>query len=478
MYHVLVISENRILLQQLWQWLADRSNLIIQLVPFSTDALNAFSANQVDLIIIDANILLPYQEILNDLTQAPWNYGVLFLGKDLTSANYQHPLISLQFKQLNQTAFKKALDCLLQQLGHSHPATEKLGLTTFQSVTELPYGTYHLLWIKTFAQAINSSEIKQLQNFLQLKFLTLIKLKKPDELLILINRTQLNSQLNFLQLKKELIILWGANCSCVYRKNSASVELKQQLISFNQLQDLHYFLRGEILMSPVKPRTNSLNLTLIEQCLTFSHALFSGHLATAQHLLQTIYLQQIKSQHSFIALAYLRLQISFFIYLTEHQENKLTTQKFATLEDELQALLKDQFWQKIKYHSPIIKTTLIQCLQVIWQHFSQGWSLKETAFQLAINKTYLNRIYKDQFQLTIADTYTWLRLEFAKIYLCYSTATINQAATAAGFKSVSYFNRVFKARYQTTPKSYQVKVRKEEKLNYYEDYLEPSQWID
>ncbi|WP_281165233.1 helix-turn-helix transcriptional regulator [Liquorilactobacillus sicerae] len=478
MYHVLVISENRILLRQLWQWLANQPNLIIQLVPFSTDALTAFSANQVDLIIIDANILLPYQEILNDLTKAPWNYGVLFLGKDLTAANYQHPLISLKFKQLNPTTLKNAINRLLQRLNHSQPAAGSLTLTTFQSATELPYGTYHLLWIKTYTQAINSSEIKRLQKSLQLKFLTLIKLNKSDELLVLINRAQLNSQLNFIQLKKELIILWGANCSCVYRKNIASVELKQQLIRFKQLQDLRYFLGGEIIMAPIKPQTNSLNLTLIEQCLTFSQTLFNGNLPTAQHLLQAVYLDQIKPQRSFVALAYLRLQISFFIYLTENQEIKPVAWNFATLEDELHALLKDQFWQKIKYHSPIIKTTLNQCLQVIWQHFSQGWSLKETASQLAINKTYLNRIYKEQFQLTIAGTYTWLRLEFAKIYLCYSTATIAQAAAAAGFKSVSYFNRVFKNRYQTTPKSYQEKMRKGAKLNYYEDYLEPSQWID
>ncbi|KRM04599.1 hypothetical protein FC89_GL002288 [Liquorilactobacillus ghanensis DSM 18630] len=479
MYQVLVISENRILLRQIWQWLANTSNLAIHLVPFSTDALTAFSTNQVELVIIDANILLPYQEILNELTGFSWNYGVLFLGRDLTSANYQHPLISLQFKQLNQVNLKNSLNNLIEQLNQHRPATtSKLPLTILKSATELPYGTYYLLWVKTYSHSVKSITIKQLQKSLQLKFLTLIKPNHPDELLLLINRAQLNLQLNFTQLKEELTILWGTNCSCIYRKNIISAEVKQQLIIFKRLQNLSFFLKGEVLEMPFRPQINSLNLTLIEQCLTFSQALFTGNLQSAQQLLQNIYLHQIKPHRSFIALAYLRLQIAFFVYLTKNQRIRPVAWASPTLEDELQGLLKKPFWEKIKYNSPIIKTTLNDCLQVIWQHFSQGWSLKETAVQLAINKTYLNRIYKEQFHLTIAETYTWLRLEFAKIYLCFSTATITQAGSAAGFKSINYFNRVFKAHYHTTPKVYQEKMRKEGKIGYYEDYLEPSQWID
>jgi len=64
MYHVIIISENRILIKNIYEMIEDNSQLRIHIVPFSMDAYEEFYQNHADIVILDTSVFLPYEKIL------------------------------------------------------------------------------------------------------------------------------------------------------------------------------------------------------------------------------------------------------------------------------------------------------------------------------------------------------------------------------------------------------------------------------
>lgn len=121
MYHVAIISENRILLKQVYEMMEDTALLRIHIVPFSMDAYEVFYQNHTDIVILDTSVFLPYDNILEQLKQCQWNYHVLLLHEGTPEFAPSHNTFWLAKDKLSPELFQEifiAMEIVLYKLSH------------------------------------------------------------------------------------------------------------------------------------------------------------------------------------------------------------------------------------------------------------------------------------------------------------------------------------------------------------------------
>ncbi len=86
--------------------------------------------------------------------------------------------------------------------------------------------------------------------------------------------------------------------------------------------------------------------------------------------------------------------------------------------------------------------------------YSTNLSLKEIALTYQKNEKYLGRLFKKETGVGFNEYCTQKRLKKAESLLIQSDAKIIDIALDCGFNNVSYFNRLFKKKHGTSPKTY------------------------
>ena len=87
-------------------------------------------------------------------------------------------------------------------------------------------------------------------------------------------------------------------------------------------------------------------------------------------------------------------------------------------------------------------------------HFSQKLTLESLASQFFVDKTYLARIFKVQYGVTLMEYIYAVRMAKAKELLRFTQDTIEQVGEAVGVEDANYFSRVFKKFEGITPSEY------------------------
>lgn len=84
--------------------------------------------------------------------------------------------------------------------------------------------------------------------------------------------------------------------------------------------------------------------------------------------------------------------------------------------------------------------------------FLQSFSVGKMANDLYISPTHLSRLFKNEFEVSVQKFVLNLRLEFAYDQLLGTKMSVKEVSSMTGFKSVSYFIKEFKNKYNITPK--------------------------
>ena len=113
-------------------------------------------------------------------------------------------------------------------------------------------------------------------------------------------------------------------------------------------------------------------------------------------------------------------------------------------------------------HNPSNNQTNInkELLFFIQQNYCSKISLHELAAYFHLSEKYISHYFKEQFQLTITQYITHLRLNKASHLLLTTTLPITEIALECGFANVSYFIRTFKKSYCQSPLKYRKKNSK------------------
>lgn len=78
-------------------------------------------------------------------------------------------------------------------------------------------------------------------------------------------------------------------------------------------------------------------------------------------------------------------------------------------------------------------------------------SVENIAKQLGINRQYLSRLFKAEYNMTMQEYLVHLRLQYGAIYL-QRGCSVNQAAYLCGYEDVFNFSKMFKKKYGISPK--------------------------
>lgn len=122
--------------------------------------------------------------------------------------------------------------------------------------------------------------------------------------------------------------------------------------------------------------------------------------------------------------------------------------------------LLDGYYVKEK-HDDEIYELVISITEFIDYHYRQKISLDDLAKMTSYNKSYLASIFKKKTGITIFEYLRNVRMQHSLDDLKYNNNTIVDVALNNGFANIQVFNRAFKELYQTTPKQYRDKYKKQ-----------------
>jgi two-component system, response regulator YesN len=100
------------------------------------------------------------------------------------------------------------------------------------------------------------------------------------------------------------------------------------------------------------------------------------------------------------------------------------------------------------------KNNMQKIEQYLIEHYQQDINLQEIADRFFLNKEYISRKFKQEFQETITDYLTKIRIEKAKELLVNPNKKIYEIAYHVGYQNEKYFSKVFKKQVGLTPNEY------------------------
>ncbi len=90
----------------------------------------------------------------------------------------------------------------------------------------------------------------------------------------------------------------------------------------------------------------------------------------------------------------------------------------------------------------------------IFKNASSHITSRDAANELYMNHSYFCRLFKKTFGCPFANYLLVYRLEKARVYLTNTSLSVTEIAFKSGFNDCSYFGKVFRERFHTSPLSY------------------------
>ena len=106
-------------------------------------------------------------------------------------------------------------------------------------------------------------------------------------------------------------------------------------------------------------------------------------------------------------------------------------------------------FSKIKHSDIVFKVA-----EYIKAHFSEKITLDEIAEHVALSKSYLSRIYKEETGESLSSYMNKVRIDKAKLMLLDNCCSLVEVSCLCGFEDQSYFTKVFKRLVGVSPKRY------------------------
>lgn len=112
--------------------------------------------------------------------------------------------------------------------------------------------------------------------------------------------------------------------------------------------------------------------------------------------------------------------------------------------------IKEQIFKVFNLKNEYIKYTL----SYIGKNYNEKIDIELIALQCGITSRYLRQIFKKEFNMTIMDYITILRINKAKELMREISLNLTDISCCVGYSNQQYFSKVFKEREGLSPKSY------------------------
>ena len=104
--------------------------------------------------------------------------------------------------------------------------------------------------------------------------------------------------------------------------------------------------------------------------------------------------------------------------------------------------------------SPIMHKEIKKAIKYINKNLNRSLTLEEISSHVYLSTHYFSRLFKKEIGTTFVDYVTQKKLELAKDMLKNTTLPIEMIATHLGFSQTSYFCKVFRKKWEISPKDY------------------------
>lgn len=111
---------------------------------------------------------------------------------------------------------------------------------------------------------------------------------------------------------------------------------------------------------------------------------------------------------------------------------------------ELFSLLMSDSWNPKEVQTDSKRTCMIKIKKYLEENYPKKITLDELAERYHINKYYLTRVFKEQFEMSIMDYLLTIRITEAKNLLRFTDKATKEIGLTCGIGDVYYFSRVFK----------------------------------
>lgn len=121
--------------------------------------------------------------------------------------------------------------------------------------------------------------------------------------------------------------------------------------------------------------------------------------------------------------------------------------------------LSIQAIQLLSEKQSLMHPYVLKAIEIIHNNSSQDISLKTIAARFNVSPAYMGQLFKTQTGKYFNDYLTTLRLQNARKMIGESDMKVNDIAKRTGFSSQTYFNRLFKRIYGTSPGEYRQAIK-------------------
>lgn len=464
MYHVLLVSDNRILLKRLYEYIEKKSQFEVHVVPFSTNTYERFVAYKSDLVVFDAANMIPFIKILQQLSQSQWSYRVILLSDRAETICEDPHVIILEKKNLNAQSLTETLMKAAQMQDIIQSGNISVSLDWNGHIEFISYPDAYCILLAKYAgraeEPISNAELEKFRSsILHTGEMETISVNGRD-LIISMRKSKTRSGFEFSELAKIVIAVFGNEYAIFFQENVNWTKLYQAYVQLTAASKYGYFLVGEsIEMSELNKRIVNLPQNDAHDNLwRIFHSVLQGKSEEAGRLLRELYLHQLKYSLDIYMRGYIRHNLSMIqniLLSVTRTEYTGIVKSYSAIEYEysdMEHILKS-FCNLIKIRQPL-NPIVINAMTKIYRSYFEEISLESVSYELSVNKIYLGRLFREQIGMTVLDLLQVIRYEIACYMLENSTLKIAVVAKAVGYNDPGYFSRIFKKRAEVTPGGY------------------------
>ena len=470
MNHVLLISDNRTLLKQLYQYLEKEPHFDVLVVPFSTNTYERFVENQSDLIVYDTANMIPYRKILEQLTQSHWSYKVILLSDRTETIQEDTNVVLLEKTNLS----KKSLKDTLMEVAKTQHVTQSgriMSLNWNGQIEFISYpDAYYILYAKYAGQneaPISDTEREKFKaTMIHTGEVEMLYSYKRD-LFLLMRRSRMHSGFEFSSLAKLVNAVFGSEYSIFTSINVSWTRLTQAYQQLTESSRYSYFLVGEsIEISELNKRITSLPQVDIHEILwKILYEALNGHESETEKLLKELYLHQLKYSLDISMRGYIRLSfelIQKILVPLTHKKHIVMSGSYRSVECEYmdkERIFKG-FCSSLNENKPL-NPLVINAVTKIYKSYFEEISLESISRELCVNKNYLGRLFREQTGMTVLSMLQMIRYDVACYALKSSNLKISAVAKSVGYSDPGYFSRLFKKNAGISPEDYRISASAE-----------------
>lgn len=473
MSHILLISENRVLLKQLYTYLEGKYDLVIHVVLCSSNAFERFTESRADVVLLDTDVGIPYRIILQQLQQSQRNYHIILLS-EFVEPEWDDPRVSF----LNKASLTPdLLLSTLQTIAKDVPKEDIYGETLEISSDNFRFVSYPDAYYIMFIKYVGAGDVEMDERAVTNLKAAMVLVGEcetvvidPSDLLLLLRKSKMRVGFEFAKLPKIVIGTLGHDYAVIYAENINWRMLDPVCYRLESLSKYAYFLKQEsIEISELPKRIRTLPLSeLHEMLMSLLRFILLRETARVKDCLNEIFLHRLKESMDFYSLAYVRCNVQIISILISSIVNldfDTDTESFPSIELEF-----DCYEQRLRSFAKDIaqksslNALIVEAMTDMYKRYREDISLAGIAQDLNVNKVYLSRLFREQIGITVLELLQIIRIQNAKFLLQYSDLRISAIAREVGYSDAGYFSRIFRKHTHSSPEDFRSYMKERREL--------------